>query len=765
MHKRIFFAALVAAVAVVCPARATISTTASSVTYTGNGATTAFTVPFKFLSASDLVVTVAGVMKALTTDYTVSGAGNSTGTVTFVAAPANAAAVVISRSVDGGNYKQTTSLRSQRTYDPSTVENALDKATMIAQELKAITVSPPASVLPANVTAKLNGIRFADQFANIQAAITDAGTTGAVIIPSNYVAGDTYTNPNGIDILDLRIGKGVTLPYVPSGTGAVTRTSQSKHSDNVSAKDFCGDSLPGDATTCLQAALTYTASINGTLWLPCGTYSVSSTLLVTGNQAGGTGETVVVRGCGMTGSTHATTIKWIGADATGTVLFKVNGVHRFSMFDLSLNGNSTAETLFYSTENSPTTYAGYGWQFNNVGFLKTRVNGRGFSIPDTTVNQSRYVFTNALFNTSTQNGVGALSPTGTVGFYSSNQNALDHLFIGCEFTQADYGIYVEGGSVKVYGTDFTQHAVADLFFHFNSNSEVSGSWSEQSRQFVIGANAATPAPLTHLTISDSRIQSYPWAYWKHFESTRTQPTNDYTQWVAISWDRPAALNLIGTSLSDPYLGAIQGVAAPTTSSTPTVLKPNAITSPMDVNIIGSTSSTLLASPTQQFVMLGSANAAPKVAIRKRYLAASVGATATVDIANSTVTELTLTANTTITLDTTHADAGDMMTLIFKQDGTGGRTTGFVNVNLLNGAFAPLLAANTRSSLTVQFNGTAWDEVTRSGAHAPPPTTFANLGTPANGVVLYCSDCTIANPCAGAGTGAIAKRLNGVWVCN
>lgn len=48
-------------------------------------------------------------------------------------------------------------------------------------------------------------------------------------------------------------------------------------------------------------------------------------------------------------------------------------------------------------------------------------------------------------------------------------------------------------------------------------------------------------------------------------------------------------------------------------------------------------------------------------------------------------------------------------------------------------------------------------------------TFANIGTTpsgtTNGTVLYCSDCTVASPCAGAGTGAIAKRLNGSWVCN
>ena len=44
-------------------------------------------------------------------------------------------------------------------------------------------------------------------------------------------------------------------------------------------------------------------------------------------------------------------------------------------------------------------------------------------------------------------------------------------------------------------------------------------------------------------------------------------------------------------------------------------------------------------------------------------------------------------------------------------------------------------------------------------------TFANLGTPANGAVVYCSNCTVAATCASGGTGALAKRLNNAWVCN
>jgi hypothetical protein len=43
--------------------------------------------------------------------------------------------------------------------------------------------------------------------------------------------------------------------------------------------------------------------------------------------------------------------------------------------------------------------------------------------------------------------------------------------------------------------------------------------------------------------------------------------------------------------------------------------------------------------------------------------------------------------------------------------------------------------------------------------------FSSLGAPPNGTFTFCPDCTIANPCAGGGTGALAKRLNGVWVCN
>lgn len=73
-------------------------------------------------------------------------------------------------------------------------------------------------------------------------------------------------------------------------------------------------------------------------------------------------------------------------------------------------------------------------------------------------------------------------------------------------------------------------------------------------------------------------------------------------------------------------------------------------------------------------------------------------------------------------------------------------------------------ANTR---WVNNDGFAVNVNQMVSAIRPGICTFASLTTclPANGYVAYCSDCTIANPCASSGTGAIAKRLNGAFVCN
>jgi len=50
--------------------------------------------------------------------------------------------------------------------------------------------------------------------------------------------------------------------------------------------------------------------------------------------------------------------------------------------------------------------------------------------------------------------------------------------------------------------------------------------------------------------------------------------------------------------------------------------------------------------------------------------------------------------------------------------------------------------------------TSFSHITAAGATCETYGTF-----------YYCPDCTVAAPCAGSGTGALAKRLAGAWVCN
>ena len=83
----------------------TLSSTTRTASFAGNGSTTTFAYAFKIFADADLVVKIrssAGVdnTKTLTTHYTVTGAGDSSGgNVVFGTAPASGETVLIERIV------------------------------------------------------------------------------------------------------------------------------------------------------------------------------------------------------------------------------------------------------------------------------------------------------------------------------------------------------------------------------------------------------------------------------------------------------------------------------------------------------------------------------------------------------------------------------------------------------------------------------------------------------------------------------------------
>lgn len=103
------------------------------VRHVGNGVTTVFAYPFGVLVAADLKVRVAGV--DITSGYTVSGVGNRAGgTVTFAAAPANGAEVLLFREV---TLERQTDYQYAGDLRESVLDDDFDRTMMALQDTQA----------------------------------------------------------------------------------------------------------------------------------------------------------------------------------------------------------------------------------------------------------------------------------------------------------------------------------------------------------------------------------------------------------------------------------------------------------------------------------------------------------------------------------------------------------------------------------------------------------------------------------------------------
>jgi hypothetical protein len=176
----------------------TVSSTTARVSYSGNGTTTVFPVPFYFLANSDLLVVLrssAGIetQQVLSTNYTVTGAGVlSGGSVTMTVAPPSGTSLTILRNVA---LTQTTDFLPNDRLPAESLEQTVDKLTMIVQQLDdssdrsikfPITDSPSISaVLPSSSSRAGKFLKFsstgsptAEAVPTFAVSVTDFGATG-----------------------------------------------------------------------------------------------------------------------------------------------------------------------------------------------------------------------------------------------------------------------------------------------------------------------------------------------------------------------------------------------------------------------------------------------------------------------------------------------------------------------------------------------------------------------------------------------------------
>jgi hypothetical protein len=188
-----------------------VTTTTSSVTYTASGSETSFAVPFRFLEDTHLVVTLNGAELTKGSEYSVRGAGGSSGYI--VPLDPLAGELVITRVVP---VTQPTTFRLAGTFSPRSHEDAFDRQAMIVQQVDR----------DAQAAIAAEGVARAEAGAALADLITATGPTnrtGAVFSVIDFAGGATI-NDGSTDAspaiqaaLNAMVAAGGGTVYFPKG--------------------------------------------------------------------------------------------------------------------------------------------------------------------------------------------------------------------------------------------------------------------------------------------------------------------------------------------------------------------------------------------------------------------------------------------------------------------------------------------------------------------------------------------------------------------
>lgn len=258
-----------------------IPAVAPIIRYAANGTETRFDFPFPIFADEDLKVYLDGAKQS--SGYMISDAGESTGGyVTFDTAPISGLTVTLSRElplermtdfIEGGDFSAR-AINNELDYLMSSVQQISRQQTQMLRYTD-------------HETAANNELPAKDIRANKALGFDGDGQPVAIELQNTAAAPD----------------------YTAQGFGAVTRTSSDKHSDVVSIKDFgaVGDGLTDD-TLAIQQAL----AAHGSVYIPEGTYLVSSTITLNANQTlRGAGQTSILKAIDNSFTTLALTADFI----------------------------------------------------------------------------------------------------------------------------------------------------------------------------------------------------------------------------------------------------------------------------------------------------------------------------------------------------------------------------------------------------------------------------------------------------------------------
>ena len=246
----------------------TVSTTSNKVSFSANGSTTVFAYNFKIFADADLTVIIRAAdgtetTKTLTTHYTVSGAGSSSGgNVTFTSGntPANGETVVIQRKL---TLTQGTDYVANDPFPAESHEDALDRLTFITQQIQeevdrsikaSVTNTFASSEFTTSATDRANKVFSFDGSGNL-AVTQELGTfRGDWATSTTYAVRDIIkdTSTNNIFI--------VTEAHTSSGSQPLTTNANSAKYALIVDAAAAATSATAAATSATAAATSATAA-------------------------------------------------------------------------------------------------------------------------------------------------------------------------------------------------------------------------------------------------------------------------------------------------------------------------------------------------------------------------------------------------------------------------------------------------------------------------------------------------------------------------
>ena len=326
----------------------TVATTVTKVTSTGNGVTVAFPYTFKCYTNTDLEVYLDGVLKTLTTHYTVTLADNYVGgTVTFLSAPANGVKVLIRRIAP---QTQGSTILIEDELPSNLIETALDKTVMLVQQLyeslsRALVLSPTSTstaslVIPDPVANK--GLKWnatADALINTTGDPDATATDAAAAAASAAAASASATSASG---------------YATAASASATSASGSASTATTQA---------GIATTQAGNAATSASSAASAAQTIYDATNVGAVLDFTGSSA--PTKTLLAYGQAVSRTTYATYFALVGTTygaGDGSTTFNMPDLRGRTAIGKDNMGGSAASRVTSSSTNgaNSTTLGGAG---------------------------------------------------------------------------------------------------------------------------------------------------------------------------------------------------------------------------------------------------------------------------------------------------------------------------------------------------------------------------------------------------------------------